>query len=64
MGTEIGTIIEMDNSWKFQFFVTVITDKKVLRNYFNQNLYITALSSYFPNCFKPPFYYKVLIIHN
>lgn len=41
MGTEIGTIIEMDNSWKFQFFVTVIKDKKVLRNCFNENLYIT-----------------------
>lgn len=41
METEIGTIIEMDNSWKFQFLVTVIIDKKVLRNRFNQNLYIT-----------------------
>lgn len=41
METEIGTIIEMDNSWKFQFLVTVIMDKKVLRNRFNQNFYIT-----------------------
>lgn len=41
MGTEIGTIIEMDNSWKFHFFVTVIKDKTVLRNCFNENLYIT-----------------------